>query len=245
MTTLAELRSRFRLRTLDIVKSLNDDPGYLWSDAELNSYYNESVNEAASRAQLLYDQTTEEICNIPVLADVATYPLDPCIIELASVKLDSRIASGTGKLDHATRDELDEHRPGWEVQSGQVTHYLDDTTSIQLWRIPAQADLLRLAVYRLPLSPMVDDRDEPEIQDRWHDGLDYWAFHLAFQRQNAETYNPKLAMDYEMEFERRFGRRRDANVLRKQRDRKPPVVAPGFGLNACPMGNRYGSRYGS
>ncbi len=47
----------------------------LWSDLELKRYANEAEVEACRRSELLFDSTTPDVCQIAVVADVATYPL--------------------------------------------------------------------------------------------------------------------------------------------------------------------------
>jgi hypothetical protein len=49
-------------------------------------------------------------------------------------------------------------------------------------------------------------------------------YHCALLKTDAETLNVQKALKHEKVFERSFGARLDANVQRKHRDRRPPIV---------------------
>ncbi len=50
-------------------------------------------------------------------------------------------------------------------------------------------------------------------------------YRCAYLKQDAETFDKMKAGEYGALFTASFGERPDANVQRKQRDRRPPVVA--------------------
>ncbi|WP_132750411.1 hypothetical protein [Simplicispira metamorpha] len=58
-----------------------------------------------------------------------------------------------------------------------------------------------------------------------HGGVRYWVYRCAYLKQDAETFDKMKAGEYGALFTASFGERPDANVQRKQRDRRPPVVA--------------------
>jgi hypothetical protein len=222
MSTLKELRDCFRVQAHDEVAP------YLWSDVEINGYLNGAVHEACDRARLIADEHTEEVCQIPVLPGINTYSLHPSILELERLTLDSRQQTRHACLTTVSRKWLDLEHGGWQSKRGPVEHYIDDITSIRLYPIPEHSDLLRLSVKRMPLKPMAEDGDSPEIPPAWHYALMDWALRCAFLKQDSEQYNPKLAAQYEGYFTSNIGKKRDANVQRKQRDKQPPVVRPGW-----------------
>ena len=64
----------------------------------------------------------------------------------------------------------------------------------------------------------------PEIPTRYHTRLMDWMYHRAYFKQDAESFDPNKAVQSLAFFEQAFGARPDANVQRKQRDRRPRVV---------------------
>jgi hypothetical protein len=48
---------------------------------------------------------------------------------------------------------------------------------------------LRLAVYRLPLNPLCQDSDEPEIPQQHHIRLLDWVLRCAYLKQDPDTYD--------------------------------------------------------
>ena len=90
----------------------------------------------------------------------------------------------------------------------------------------AEADTLALTVYRGALKPLSADIDtgKPEIPERFHERLMDWVLHRAYLKQDAETFDPAKAAQSLALFIQSFGERPDANVQRKRRDKRPPLV---------------------
>lgn len=101
---------------------------------------------------------------------------------------------------------------------------------IVLDRAPNVADgFLTLNVYRYPLRDMEDSDDEPEIAQRHHDGLLDWILYRAYTERDIEAEAPQRAANHLAAFTARFGDRQDANVMRKHRQQRRPVIRPARG----------------
>ena len=83
-----------------------------------------------------------------------------------------------------------------------------------------------MTVFRGALKPLSADLDtaKPEIQERFHERLMDWVLHRAYLKQDAEVFDPNKAAQSLALLVQAFGERPDANVQRKHRDRRPPVV---------------------
>lgn len=223
---------------------LKDPP--LWSDEEWTLFLNEAQNEAAERGQLLLDMTTPEVCVIDVTAGQQTYAVHASILKIKRAKMDL----GDRPLIETSVEDLDSGGTGWfpsglnasgsnatwypggsdwEKLTGEPERFFQNAdNSITLVRIPVRDDTLRLRVTRLPLAPMVNDDDEPEIAARYHYRMLDWALRCAYLKQDPDTLDEKKAEKFEASFIAAFGVRPDANVQRKRRDRRPAGVRMGM-----------------
>jgi hypothetical protein len=212
---LEEQIAAFRDRTGDT------EAPYLWSDQEVTLFLNAAQDEAAERAYLIFDATTDEVCEIPIVAGTATYDLHPSILKIQRAKLDL----GNRPLVETSIEKLDEECQGWETTSGNPCRFFQTSdTTITLQPNPTVNDTLRLRAFRLPLVRMEDDADEPEIAAKHHYRAIDWALRCAYLKQDSETLDKGKAAEHEASFTASFGERPDANVQRKRRDRRPPVV---------------------
>lgn len=222
--TLKELREAFRLRVHDL-RGRN-----LWTDAEILRYANEAVNEAAERAKLLFDDVTKQVCDIAGKVDQQAYRLHESIFEIESCTWDGRF------LKQVSRSQLDEtpsytrykrygfegdyHTPtDWRTLKGTPDYFIHENfRRLLLSRVPTRAAPIHLTVYRYPLEPLAADGDEPEIHWREHEKLLDWMAHLAYLKQDTETFDSQAAKRAEDDFTKSFGKKIDANVRRQQRE---------------------------
>lgn len=173
----------------------------------ITSYANDAENEACRRARLIVDSTsmsnTNIICSIDIVAGTSVYVFDPRIIFIRRAKL----VSASKPLGKAPFWELDEHYPNWDTKTGTVDRVVTgmDTGSIRLFRIPVANDTLHLTVVRLPLRPMSQHQDEPEINDRFHRSLVYWIKHKAYNNTDSELFDKNRADVHLALFEQEFG----------------------------------------
>lgn len=229
---LQELENSFRVMTGD-----HGQPP-LWASEDVRRWLNEAEREAAERARLLQDKTTTAVVRIALLPDVREYLLHPSIFDVEGVGLTDDMGKYRD-LCNSTEDALDYYARrnpsarGWSREYYVYGEPKGNGTAgmrIVLDRAPQLADgFLTLNVYRYPLRDMEDSDDEPEIAKRHHDGLVEWALFRAYSERDIEKAAPQRAAEHAAEFERRFGRRLDANVMRKHRQQRRPVVRPARG----------------
>ena len=213
--TLADFIAEFR--------SVRDDTQapYLWSDEDITRYLNDAVNEACERALLIEDRTTSAVCIISLEVGEPSYPLHDSIIKVKRVVFDGR------PLSETSVEKLDADDSYWESRSGDPREYLlESNISIRFDRKPTAVADVSLTVYRTPLEPLSVDNMEgvPEIKALYHMRLLPWVYRCALLKHDAETYDKDRADQQEAIFTMNFGERPDANVQRKRRDKRPPVV---------------------
>jgi len=201
------------------------DPPF-WSSENIVRYLNEAVQEACERAKLIEDRSTPAVCSITLQAGESTYPLHPSVFEIKRLTFRGR------PLDETSVEELDADVPGWEARSGQPRLYIFEQASglrpaqVRLVPTPTATDTIALTVCRGALKPLSADNDagRPEMPERFHRRLLDWVLHRAYLKQDADAFDPSKAAVSLGLFVQAFGERPDANVQRKRRDKRPPVV---------------------
>lgn len=201
--TLSDLIEQARIRADDTVST-----AYLWTDAEWKRYANEAEREACRRARLIVDSTTVSVCRVTLAAGTKTYSLDPRVIFIRRAKL-SGVAVPLRRVSYR---DLDRSVPGWEDETGEpMAHVPDmDTGKFRPYPAPTAAGTVTLTVVRLPLCDMVQDEDEPEINDRYHESLIHWMLYRAYSKQDAETKDAQKAAENLALFEQEFGKKSSA-----------------------------------
>lgn len=217
---VAEFIAAFRADLVD-----NDTPP-LWSDADIVRYLNDAVQEANERAFLTEDRATPAVCSITLTAGVSTYNLHPSVIRIKRISYLGR------PLDETSVEAMDCESSNWESRSGEPRRYIFEQASgvnpakVRLWPTPTSAGTLALTVNRGALKKLTADIEtaKPELPERFHERLKDWVYRCAYLKQDADGFDKSKAIEFEASFERSFGPRPDANVQRKQRDRRPPLV---------------------
>lgn len=173
-----------------------------WSNEELTRFINEAEKRVA-RATLCLKKS-EVAFNIAVTAGTADYNYNSKIIRLKDVVL-----SSTGKnLEPAEIEDLI-GIPNWRAKTGTPTSYILDQSdkSIKLYPIPLVDDTVDIVYNRLPLVDLDWYQDvyaEPEIPEEYQLDMLDWALHLAYLKDEANTFDPTRAEYYRQRFISQF-----------------------------------------
>lgn len=209
------------ITTFRELASDNEFPPF-WSDERIVSYLNEAVQEACERAKLIEDRSM----SLAVEPGQDTYSLHPSVFEIKRLTFRGR------PIDETSVEELDCDAPGWELRSGQPRLFIFEQASggqppkVRLIPTPVTAEDAGLTVYRGARKELSANNVSalPEIPTRFHERLMDWVMHRAYLKQDADTFDPAKAATSLALFVQAFGERPDANVQRKHRDRRPPIV---------------------
>ena len=225
----AALLAAFRQRLDDTL----DPP--LWPDEAIIGnpatgalgFINLAYYEAVARARLIYDTTTEGVAVVAVLPETEAIELDPAVLSIRR----ARLREARRVLRPTSIEELDARDPDWERRRGPPCAYVlepaqspESGPRLRFDRLPTAADTLSLALYRLPLEPLLADDDEPQIPLRWHEPMLYWAYYLALSQSDSQQGEIQSAAAWKSLFEEAFGYRFDANAERKRTERRPQPV---------------------
>ena len=194
----------------------------LWDDTLLTFYANEAQMEAARRARLFKDSSTDAICKYTVTAGTQSITLEPRVIFVRICKIDSQDLP----LQRIHQIDIDKALPKWDAGSTDgdaVTHFVPDKDTGVIWfNAPFPTDdVVHLSVIREPLRPMrlqsvvvvgtattTNTAIDPELRPRHHYGLVNWMLsRMLNMRDVEEKYDPKAADGYLALFEGEFGKK--------------------------------------
>lgn len=207
---LSELISRFRIESHDTVEP------YFVSDEAVTMWLNDAQDEAVIRGRLLYEFQDTDLCNIPVTAGTAYYPLDSRLYELVFVCL-NRDQCKPDHLYNATPEYLNGRLPDWRQRKGRPEYFIQDDKGIRLVPMPIADSEIIIEAYRLPMEAMEDPDDEPEIHKANHAYLVQWALHKAFSVPDSEFFDKDRAFVALETFNKVFGLRPDRDLRRSTR----------------------------
>lgn len=216
---LGELIEAYRYESKD-----TNVPPFVSDDKALE-FANQAENEACRRSGLLRDSKSN-VCCAQVSANEATVEISPKIIDIVRVKT----SLSPYPLSFTQTDAMDSCMPGWEDHSGIPTTYITDyqTGVIRLYPTPASDCDISMTVTRIPLSPMEDDEDCPEIREDTHPALVKWMLYRAYSSDDSDLFNPKQAEKSLREFEIEFGTKKSIRNERWASERNmmsaPPIA---------------------
>ena len=220
--TLKDLIKQFRRERDDAVRP------YKWTDDDVFAYLNSAYDEVCERALLVEDKTTADCCVITMVQTQSVYPLHAAVIQV------KRVTYGGKVITVSSVEKEDGNDLVWETRNGPPSRYiLANDTTIQFTPTPDAAsvathDYINLTVYRRLLVPYTKDSNKDlellDVPAIYHQRMLPWMYSRALRKNDTQTIDLEGAGEQEAIFERAFGVRPDANVQRKRRDRRPPVV---------------------
>ena len=228
----------------DLLKQLRNELNdrsapYLWSDAELYSYIN--------AAQIMFTRLTNGIadsqspvCVIDVVAGDPAVPLDRRILRIRQARYTTDEGTPERRdryltlvnpedVELGTRGYHDDYGPrygfGFNFERVGRPDYMvvgEDSTYGRLIDIPEKAARIYLVVQRLPLKEIACKDDKFEIAEQHHRYLSYYAQHLAYQKQDAETFDVSRAAKAQEQFAVYCDQAKRENERREHKYRATP-----------------------
>lgn len=165
---------------------------YLWSETEVYLYMDEAQKMFCRRAGGIRDSLSD-LCTVGFDAGDAFVDYDKRILKLRHAKLDGR------PIEIVNSEDIEYMRP---AQPGRVCMLVlgDDAYTAFLRDIPTEDGKLQLHVERLPLEPITGPDSQLEIDDLHHYALLDWMVALAYNKQDAETYDKSKAEERAAKF---------------------------------------------
>lgn len=206
--TLEDLLRRFRVAARDTAAP------YLFADENITDWLNDAQEQACIRGRLLRDDSTLAVTRIPLTVGTHTYDLHETVYELINLRLIKASGDRPDTLVVKSREWLDSNMCDWRESERPACYVIQDDTSIRVVGTFAAGDRIDIECYRLPLEPLANDTDEPEIHRAHHVHLIDWALHRGFSIPDTETKDDDRASDHEGKFTAYFGPMPDADMRR-------------------------------
>lgn len=176
-----------------------------WDTRWVIEWLVEAQNEACIRGRLLHESANPDLCEIAVIAGIATYSFHPRMYEITHAHMGDDSVGASRRLRLISSDDLDRVQPGWRTDHGCPEYLLQDETTLRLNPTPIASNVLFLEGYRLPDPSFgLSGCAVPEIHTAHHQRLIYWALYRAFSIPGA-LHNTALADRAEREFSQYFG----------------------------------------
>lgn len=224
--TPSELKDRFRLDVDDTVGGSNGDD-YLWSDTEIYDYMDEGQRMFVRRTEIL--RKTHPFT--PAMTEITyTAPVGDPVNQDGFITFNSKIirplrarmttASNRDPLKICTMENLDEgffirdygtiFTQDWQEKSGPA-RFLITNMQEDMWRlvpIPIVDDTVELTVLHMPEENVTASGAALVVTEREDQGtIKLWMKKLAFEKQDADTYDKELSLKFEAAFEKKADER--------------------------------------
>lgn len=187
-----QLRELFRLDVDDVAEP------YLWSDSETASYADDAQKMFCRLTQGIPDASSS-LCTIDLVQGEPFADIDSRILQIRRIQRDS----DASPIALKNIEDLDQAGVRLSNKQGRVDFAIlgIEDKKIRWVDVPATNDTASLMVYRLPLLTIVANRDVVlEIPEQHHRHLLLWMKHLAYAKQDSDTYDAEKSEAAEAAF---------------------------------------------
>lgn len=207
----SDLYELFRSEMSDIAEP------YLWSDESVFHYADEAQNTFCRKTDGIADASTPAVVQLQVEPGTEWLAAHPSILRIRTA---TRVDTGR-PVEVLNYEELASRGWRFDGRTGRLCALIIglENSRTRLYPVPNETVRVDLTVFRLPLRPITDMGDEPlEIPAQHHRSLLLWMKHLAYTKQDAETYDRMKAGEFEQQFldycesAKKEARRRDFKV---------------------------------
>lgn len=185
---------------LDLFRSEMDDQEetYLWADTEVYGYIDDAQNMFCRLTDGIADATSSDVVDIDVPIATDWVDLNPAILKIRGA---TRTSDGR-PLEVVNYEDMDARGLRFDGRTGPIEFLIvgEEEDKARVYPIASVADAIKLLTFRRPLITI--DSDMPlEIGSQHHRHLLLWVKHLAYLKQDAETFNRSKSNEFEARFQ--------------------------------------------
>lgn len=222
MTPL-ELLNRFRLD----VRDAPGDGDQLWTDAEIYSYMDDAqkmfcrltggiadsssaVTQIIATAGEEFGDISDRILKIRYAKRASDYR-EVQLLNFEDIQFGARQIEDYGTWT----------TPRLDATEGLISALITgmEARKVRFYLIPEADETINLTVYRLPLEDIEGATSDLEIDSLHHTGLLHWMKHMAYSKQDAETFDKTKAEQFALAFERYCAQARNEREKREHKYR--------------------------
>lgn len=179
---------------------------YLWTDPEVFGYMDAAYRQFV-RLTVGISDFTSDATKVDIVAGEATSPMHPSILRVMNAyKSDGfevLVANMTDASFMQSNDYNIVRQLLMDSSPGPVRYMVVGAEKYKVkWvQVPEVSDTVSMHVYRLPLVHVVDENHPlDEVAEDHHLYLLDWMRHLAYKKQDAETFDRAKSEDHEDAF---------------------------------------------
>ena len=186
-----ELLSTFRCDVVDDVEP------YLWTDGEVYQYINDAYYMFVRLTGGIADGSTSKVVDLVASTGVATTPLHDSIMRIRTarnVTLDKPVhIINVQDTEDFVRDDYGYLFRGYDSTTPGRPECMvigEEDGYVRWVQVPDADYDIKLVVERLPLVPIVGGKQRfTGVREEHHYHLLKWVRHLAYRKQDADTFN--------------------------------------------------------
>lgn len=181
-----------------------DDSDCLWLDAEFTQWLAEAQEKMCRKLDLLFDASSFSITTDAAQTD-GLYDLSDDVVKIRSARVAGSRYLNVVSIDELQRQystyDLGWYTESWEEVTGEPKFLVTDVAvgKARLVPIPdadSAPEVITLQVYRMPTDSAV-----MEIPNRYRRELLLFAKYKAYDKNDSDVHNERLALKYKGEWE--------------------------------------------
>lgn len=201
----------------------DDDDDSLFKTDELLYYINNALREAVFRGKML----VKDDFTISLVAGTSSYPVPNTVVQVTQILDENKhdivkiqeVDFGE-KTFHGIDDNLGSslYRNDWRNDTGDLpTHYMQNTVNntLVLYPIPTRDSIVTLRGSYIVEDLIEADSIPIALSAIYHPDLIYWVLFEAFDKPDADTYDPQSAEKNKQRFIEVFGEKLTADQFQE------------------------------
>lgn len=176
---------------------------YLWDDEDIFGYEDDAQKMFCRKTDGIKDATTDAVTKLAIVPGSDRLVLHSSILRIRSITRED-----TGRsIDIINTEDMPGRRWFFDGTMSTIKALVIGSEAHKARVFPKSSETvdLRLEVFRLPLLPITTDGDQAfEIDEEHHRHLLLWMKHLAYLKQDAETFDRTKAEEFRVMAEAYF-----------------------------------------
>lgn len=173
---------------------------YLWSDSLVYQYIDDAHKNFCRFTNGIADARTALVTQIAVVPATEWYDLHKSILKIRTA---TRQDTGV-EVEMINPERIAAEGIRFDGRTGPLRVMVQglEAHTVRAWPVPAETVIVNLTVFRLPLLDITDDGDQEfEIDGQHHAHLLLWVKHLAYDKQDAETFDRRKSDEFAQRFQ--------------------------------------------